>query len=101
MPVPYRLHELAVEDYAHAYEWYENEQAGLGEKFVAAVDKRVAQICETPSYYGYVHGDYRQATVEGFPFMVVYKFFPKHKLVFISAIHHTSRNPKTKFRKYK
>jgi plasmid stabilization system protein ParE len=99
MAFPYKMHQLAYEEYISAYAWYENEKKGLGEKFIDAVDKRVERICEHPEYYSYTHGTYRQAAIEGFPFAIVYKFYPKRKLVHISSIHHTSRHPRTKFRR--
>ena len=99
MAYSYKLHELALEEYVVAFEWYENEQQGLGEQFMEAIDKRVKQICENPEFYGYVKGTYRQASVDDFPCTIVYKFFSKRKFIHISAIHHTSRNPRIKFRK--
>jgi hypothetical protein len=93
MAFPYKLHKLAYEEYINAYEWYENELKGLGEKFVEAVDKRVDQICENPECYSYIHGFYRQAGIEGFPYTIAYKFFPKRKLVYIFPYIITAETP--------
>jgi len=99
MAFPSKIHKQAHEEYVDAFEWYEMESAGLGYKFMNEVEKRLQQIRENPECYSYIHGLYRQALVEGFPYTIAYKFFPRRKLVYISSIHHNSRNPKTKFRK--
>jgi len=99
MAFAYKLHTKALLEYADAYEWYEHEQKGLGERFIDTVDKRVAQICANPEHYSFAHGNYRQASVQGFPFTIVYKFFPERQFVHISSIHHNSRSPRGKFRK--
>lgn len=40
MSFPYCLHPKADEDFAQAYERYEDKPEGLGERFIAAVRKR-------------------------------------------------------------
>jgi hypothetical protein len=59
----YKLHELAFEEYIAAFQWYETEQEGLGEKFIEAIDNSVNQICKNPEFFGYVKAAYRQAIV--------------------------------------
>jgi hypothetical protein len=99
MPLAYRLHEQAIEEYALAYKWYEDQVKGLGERFIDTVDWHISRICENPELNSFVHRQYRQVGVEGFPYVIVYKYFPKRELVYIAAIYHTSRNPKRKFRR--
>ncbi len=99
MPYQYFLHEDAYEEYIKAYEWYELKQKGLGEKFMAFVEKKLLQISEHPKYYGKRHKNYREAKVENFPYMIVFEFFENKELIHISAIYHSKRNPKRKFRR--
>jgi len=42
---------------------------------------------------------YREALVDTFPYIIVYKVYPKNNEIFISAIHHAKRHPKQKYRK--
>jgi len=42
---------------------------------------------------------YREVKIHTFPYLIVYKILPKKKTILVSAIHHTSRSPKTKYRK--
>jgi len=99
MAFPYKMHTQAIEEYADAYDWYESEQKGLGEKFITAIDAGVDEICNNPEFCSRLRGSYRQASIKKFPFVVVYEFFPRRKLIHIAAIFHTSRNPRKKFRK--
>ena len=98
MAIAFKMHSGATEEYATAYEWYENKQKGLGEKFMVAVDDGVNEICNNPELYSRLRGSYRQASIKGFPFIIVYEFFPRRKIIHIAAIFHTSRNSRRKFR---
>ncbi len=41
MAFPYRLNQQAHEEYIEAYEWYEEKQSGLGNRFMESVEKRL------------------------------------------------------------
>ena len=99
MSFDYKLHSEAVTEYADAYKWYELQQKGLGEKFIAAIDRHVIQICNNPEYYSKTGKYYRQVAVDGFPFVIVYQYFPQKAFVHITAIHHYRKHPRKKYRK--
>jgi len=101
MPYPYFLHERAHEEYIGAYEWYEVKSNGLGNKFMKSVEKKLQQIAEHPEYYNKRHGNFREAKIENFPYMVVFEFYKNKQLIHISAIYHSKRNPKRKYRRKK
>ena len=65
------------------------------------VEKKLHQIVEHPEYYSKRQGNYREAKVENFPYMIVYEFFKSKKLLHIAAIYHGKRNPRKKYRKTK
>ena len=48
MSYTYRLHPLTKQDYDEAYEWYEDKQKGLGERFLKAVRKKIEEIVLHP-----------------------------------------------------
>jgi plasmid stabilization system protein ParE len=98
MSYHFRLHEKAHDEYIEAYTWYELKQAGLGERFMGCVEKKLQQITEHPEYYRKRKGNYREAKVENFPYMIVYEFFKGKQLVHIAAIYHGKRNHKRKYR---
>jgi mRNA-degrading endonuclease RelE of RelBE toxin-antitoxin system len=98
----YRLefHTDVAKEYEEAYEWYEIKGQGLGEKFLTAVRQVTEQILEQPFIYGErSKKGFREARVKGFPYLIVYKVYINKKIIFVNTIHHTSRNPRRKYRK--
>jgi len=89
----------AENEYLAAYAWYEEKQQGLGERFESEIEKQLEEIRLNPLIYHFSKGNYREALVLHFPFSIVYFLNKKKKTIYISAIFHTSRNPKGKYRK--
>ena len=84
------LHPLTQQDYDEAYTWYEDKQKGLGERFVKAVRKKIEEIILYPEVYGGRSSKkFREAQVEFFPYLIVYKMNKLTKVIYISSIHHT------------
>ena len=79
-------------DLAGAYGWYEEQRAGLGEEFLAAVDTTFDAIERIPEMFRRVHGEVRRANVSRFPYAVFYRIDPKS--VVVLTILHTARDPK-------
>lgn len=94
-----KFHPLAEQDYVDAYQWYENEQKGLGQRFEKMVDHRLQMISQNPENYHLCKAPYREVAVEFFPYTIVYKMNKRKKTVFITAIYHTKRSPRYKYRK--
>jgi plasmid stabilization system protein ParE len=100
MSYPLKFNAEAHNEYIDAYYWYELIREGLGDRFMNSVEKRLHQICEHPQYYSSKQNTrYREVKIENFPYMIVYEFFPRKKLIHIAAIYHCSRNPRKKYRR--
>jgi plasmid stabilization system protein ParE len=68
MSYTYQLHPLTKQDYDEAYEWYEDKQKGLGERFLRAVRKKTEEIAFHPEAYGSKgNKKFREAEVDIFP----------------------------------
>lgn len=93
------LHPLALEEMEESYLWYEERSEGLGNRFLAAIQKRFEIITSTPELYAKRKGQYREAMVDNFPFTVIYEILIKEKIIFVSYVFHTKRNPKLKFKR--
>ena len=93
------FHPFAKEEYEDSYHWYEQEQAGLGVRFEKITDQTLLQISQAPENFGFSKVPFREATIKGFPYTIVYKLNKRKRHIFISAIYHTKRNPKRKYRK--
>ena len=67
MSFTFRFHTDTEKDYSEAYEWYEDKLAGLGERFIKAVRKKVEEIAEHPQTFGRrINKGYREAQVDFF-----------------------------------
>lgn len=93
------FHPLADKEFSTAYHWYEERLEGLGVRFAEAIEERLNQIARSPFLYPKKKKNYRAAKAESFPYLIIYKVYDKKKVILISAIYHTSRNPRGKYRK--
>ena len=100
MSYTYYLHPSAVEDYSEAYAYYEGTQIGLGERFLKAVRFKIEDIVRHPEYYGSRDKkEFRDAKVDYFPYLIIYKIHKRKKTIHIGSIHHMKRDPRKKYRK--
>ena len=100
MSYTYRLHPLISQDYNDAYQWYEEKQKGLGERFLKAVRSKIEEIVLNPQAFGSKgNKKFREAAVDYFPFLIVYKINKRKSELYISSIHHTQKHPRKKYRK--
>ncbi len=95
------FHPKAEQEYLDAYSWYEDKQEGLGDRFEQMVERKLKQISEHPEHYAITKSSYREASLEVFPFRVVFMVKKKRKQIYVSAIYHTKRNPRYKYRRTK
>lgn len=84
---------------AEAFQWYEERSPGLGERFIEAVSKRLSELSNYPDRYAKRKTESREVSTNIFPYILIYEFLPKEKIVFISYVFHAKRNPKLKYRR--
>jgi len=86
----------AQKEILEAWEWYEDKQSGLGDRFKQFLFRKIESISENPSYYP-LKGKYHEALVDDFPFLIIYKIVGQTKEILIISVFHTSRHPNKKF----
>jgi len=86
----------AEAEVAKSWEWYEERQQGLGDRFVREVLSKVKLIEQHPERYPLRYKTYRETPVSVFPFLIIYRINKKRKIVRIVSVFHTSLNPKRK-----
>lgn len=79
-----------------AWIWYEEKQAGLGDRFEIEVYKRIENIEQHPERCPERNQFFREAKIKIFPYLIVYRVEAEEKIILISSIFHTSRNPEMK-----
>jgi len=89
------IFQSATDDLQDAFDWYEEQVIGLGERFVREVDDYLELISKNPYQFAVqFSGKYRFALLKHFPFRIVYRIDEKNGRIYISSIFHTSRNPR-------
>lgn len=97
---------LVIKEEAHldivaAYDYYEEKQQGLGERFLQALIKRYNDLMQHPANYSFISEDpqqiLRDVKLEKFPYLIVYEISGNEVIVY--AIHNAYQHPKKKLRK--
>ncbi|HTK22022.1 MAG TPA: type II toxin-antitoxin system RelE/ParE family toxin [Mucilaginibacter sp.] len=85
----------AIEMAKEAYEWYNEQQAGLGDLFLDELEGYYDKLEELPLAYSKIKKNFRQAVLHKFPYVIVFEIIKKEVVIY--SIFHTSRNPRKKF----
>jgi len=78
-------------DVEAAFDWYENEQVGLGQQFLGEVRAVYDRVARGPLAYQDLRSGIRRALVRRFPYAVY--FAVERDVVIVLAVLHVSRDP--------
>jgi plasmid stabilization system protein ParE len=79
------------EDIDDAFTWYENQQVGLGERFLAELERVFERLTHSPAIHQMIFENVRRTTLRRFPYSVFYQI--QLDRVEIIAVQHGRRNP--------
>ena len=82
----------AEADALEAYRWYSEQLPGLGDDFLAEVDRALESIGANPEAHRKLHREFRRVLTRRFPYAVFYAVRGDRIVVF--AILHTARDPR-------
>jgi len=83
----------AAADIEDAYEWYESQQPGLGDEFLAALRTTRDRVLEHPEAYPVLHRNTRRALIpQRFPYALFYRLYDD--TIVIVACMHAKRDPR-------
>ncbi|MEB2784848.1 type II toxin-antitoxin system RelE/ParE family toxin [Algoriphagus persicinus] len=88
-----RFLELAKIDLKETASWYNKQQLGLGRKFIKEVRIKISKIEKNPLGYAIRFNATRGVLLDIFPYLIFYEVFENQKLVIISAVLSSNRNP--------
>ena len=91
------LHPLALQEMTETVQWYEDRSPGLGTRFIEALNERLTEISAFPDRYPKKKGLFREVSTKIFPYIIIFEFLQKEKVVFVSYIFHIKRNPQLKY----
>jgi len=91
------LLSLAEDELSDAYDWYDEQLAGLGNEFYNEVSHYLNLIEANPFQFPvkYIE-ELRSASLNRFPFLIIYWIDEINSVVYVDSIFHTSRNPRVK-----
>ena len=92
-----RIGRGATADIQHAYDWYESQQPGLGEKSGHALQVYLARLESYPMAYTIVYGTARRLLISPFPYHLYFRV--RGRRVKVLALIHAARNPETSRRR--
>jgi plasmid stabilization system protein ParE len=92
------LSSRAQKEIAISWEWYEERQNGLGDRFVEEIIARIRDIEKTPERYPTRYKSYKEVAVPTFPFLIIYKVIKTKRYIRIVSVFHTPQSPKRKYK---
>ncbi len=96
MQLKVKFHPVAKQEYLDGLRWYKNHSSQLGGRFALAVKNCLEKIDRYPTAFPQVFETQRQASVAGFPYILLYEFNDDE--IWLVAIFHTRRDPRNKLR---
>ena len=83
----------AIQDIQGAIDFYDEQQAGLGQRFEATVNKHLLTLEKNP-FFRKRYDDVHCLPVKKYPYMVHFTIDENQKIVTVRAVFHTALNPK-------
>ena len=84
-------HSDAAEEFAEAAAYYEEQDIGLGERFIVHTESAVAKLLSAPLLPRCFDGEFRKVRLDKFPFAVIYRV--GQEAIQVIALMHLSRRP--------
>ena len=81
----------AEDDLLKIYQWYESQQAGLGEDFIRILLRKLEVVREHPESFAVIYKNIRRIILSKFPYLVFYTIAESQ--VIVLAILHAFRDP--------
>lgn len=89
--LPYFFAPEAEREFDEAFDYYERQLPGLGDRFLDNVTRTVELICRMPTVAACIFLDARRRSLNRFPYVVIYRVV--NDTVQVISVFHTSRNP--------
>ena len=80
-----------------AYDWYEEQLPGLGNRFLDELDACFNKLEKQPLLYAKIKNNFRQALFTSFPYVLVFEIIKEDVVIY--AVFHTGQSLRKKFRK--
>ncbi|KAA0989781.1 type II toxin-antitoxin system RelE/ParE family toxin [Dyadobacter aurulentus] len=87
--------ESAEIELLETFEYYNTQQAGLGQRFVKELSHYLDSIADNPYKYALKYNNpFRFTPLKVFPYLIAYWIDIEDNRIYVASIFHTSRNPR-------
>jgi hypothetical protein len=86
------LQTEAIIDIQEAFEWYEDQQAGLGFDLIDEIENGYMKITRHPLHYSAINIRFRKLKINRFPYLIIYEI--EGDTIIINSFRHTRREPR-------
>ncbi|HEY2580641.1 MAG TPA: type II toxin-antitoxin system RelE/ParE family toxin [Mucilaginibacter sp.] len=90
---------LAELEFQESFDWYEEQQLRLVERFLETIDRSLILISSSPELFPKRRKNQRETVVVDFPFIIVDEYLKKESAINMLHVFHTGRNPKFKYKR--
>lgn len=94
-----KILQEADNEFQEGAQWYDEQADGLGLRFIDVIKHKLEIIQKFPERNPKRKGNFREAMVKTFPYVIIYTIYRREMVITINSIFHTSRNPKKKYSK--
>jgi hypothetical protein len=88
----------AQKEISESWNWYEDRQPGLGDRFVKEVINRISEIELYPERYPNRYKTYKETLIKTFPYLIIYRINKRKKIIRVVSVFHTSLSPRKKYK---
>lgn len=81
----------ARQEFDAAGDWYERERPGLGQTFLAEVERVLQRVVSNPEAFPEVLEGVRKAVIKRFPYCLYFRV--RGEAIVVLAVFHAARNP--------
>ncbi len=89
--IPVEFHPEAVAELEASARYYEQQQQGLGERFLSAIDFALCGVIDSPLTWPVLDGEVRRRLSRVFPYAILYSVEPDR--IFVLAVMHCHQMP--------
>lgn len=87
----FRFHPDALAEFQQAAVYYEEQETGLGERFIEIVDSAVANVVRNPKMWPVIEDPVRRKLTKIFPYAII--FAENENYILILAVMHCHQDP--------
>jgi toxin ParE1/3/4 len=85
------FHPEALDEFEFAVRHYEQQQAGLGSRFAAAVESAITSVLDAPLTWPILERDVRRRLTRVFPYAILYSL--ESDTILVLAVMHCHQKP--------